>query len=103
MPCTPRPFATLYNRSTRYEVAIYDGTQPVDVVAFTAQRTRRALLNLAAANGEAILAMMTEAEKDQDWRYDARAGRLYFGARASIGFTGSTEYERASCIAAAAA
>ena len=81
-------------------MAIYDGARVVDVVAFVARRTRGMLLQLANQNGAAILAMMTEAEKDQEWRFDAKAGRVYFGARASIGFTGYTERDRATARAA---
>jgi predicted kinase len=103
MAASPRPLAALYNRRTSYEVAIYDGANVVAVVAFTQRRTRDCLLRLAYENRAALTAMMAPAEMDQAWRYDAKAGRVHFGARAAIGFTGATEYERASQAAMVAA
>ena len=86
MPITPRTLTQMQNRPTSYEVAI-EG----EVVAYTAKKTKGALLDIAQKNGQKILDQLG------DWDGEAvyRKGKWIFGP-VTIAFTGRTEREAAS-------
>lgn len=91
MTTTPRTLTQMQNRLTSYEVAVtaHGNTVPL---GFTERKTRAVLLNLAQANGAAILAQLSGW--DGDATYSKAQGWTFGPAR--IHFTGRTERDVAS-------
>lgn len=101
---TPRPFGALHRASTRYEIGLYQNGALVDVLAYDAKRTRRALFAAMCQHGKRIIAMLPPAEQggDSPIPWNSKAQRWEVSPSLYVGWTGHTEYERASCLAAAA-
>ena len=87
---TPRTLTEMQNYPTAYEVSV--GGQ---VVAYTAQKTKKALLRIAQLNGEAILANFPD-EEDIPASYSKAAGWTF--GHIAVKFTGRTEREAASVL-----
>lgn len=74
--------------TTRYEVALTKNGKFVRSLGYSARHTKAALMSFARYFGAEVLALITDAEADADYRY--ADGVLSFGS-ASVAFSGYTE------------
>lgn len=96
-----RTLEEMANRPTSYAVDLIADDAHVRRLAFTAKKTKRAIIEIAFENGEEIAALLTEAELDQDWSY-SKGAAIFAGGRVQVRI-GKTERDVASEIIRAAA
>jgi len=77
------------NTSTRFQVAVIRNGQTLEVLGYTAQKTKIGIYNLMAKD---LTHHFTESELNTDFIYSAKSG-FTFGSDIRIGFTGKTERE----------
>jgi hypothetical protein len=94
----PRPFSALYNRCTSYEAGLFDPWGAlVAILAYDPKRTKRALFSAMVRHGPAVLRFTAMGESEE---FEWKGGAWRLGARGwHVGWTGATEYQRASEIA----
>ena len=91
---SPRTLTQMQRRTTSYEVAVTAGGVTTRL-AFTARRTRGALLSIAQDNVGQVLALIDDPD-NADGRYSSTTGWTFGSAR--VHFTGRTEREVASAM-----
>ena len=75
------------NAPTRWEVAVIRGEIILEVLGYTARRTKMGIYNLVAHD---LTRHFTESELNADLVYSAKTG-FTFGTDLRVGFSGRTE------------
>jgi len=75
------------NAPTRWEVAVIRNGETLEVLGFTARKTKMGIYNLMAND---LTRHFTEPEMNRDIAYSAKFG-FTFGSDIRIGFSGRTE------------
>lgn len=84
------------NTSTRWEVALKRGDRVLEILGYTAQKTRRGLFNQIQKD---LTHYFTEEELNSEWRYSQAKGVEFNGGSIALVFTGRTERTVASLSA----
>jgi hypothetical protein len=90
----PRNRHAIAGHATRYEVALYRDGAPVTVLAYTARRTRRALLDILFDARDLMQADLARIPWAAELAWDAHHTRLGWPS-IGVGFTGRTERDAA--------
>jgi len=77
------------NTPTKFEVAVIRNSQVLEILGYTARKSKIGIYNLMAND---LTRHFTEAEVSTDYTYSAKSG-FTFGTDIRIGFTGRTERE----------
>ena len=88
---TRKDISTL--ESTRYEVAIVRNGEVLEILGYTPRKSKRGILALMTKD---LSEHFTEAELDAPNSYNAKQGSVFGDGSIRIGFTGSTEREKAA-------
>ena len=77
---------------TRYEVVLYGrNCKRIRTLGFTARKTKASLFDFARSNGDDLLAMMTEEEKEAEWVYSLDTGVVFGLGVCAVAYSGLTE------------
>jgi hypothetical protein len=82
--------------ATRYEVALMRGETVLEVLGYTAQKTKMGIIG--QFRGKDVTHHFTDDELNSEWKYSAKNGIQFNNGSIKACFTGKTEREAASSI-----
>ena len=79
--------------ATRYEVALIRDEKVLNILGYTARKSKQGVFNLL--KGQNLTSYFTEAELDSNYRYTLKNGLQFGNGSIRISLTGRTEREAA--------
>lgn len=80
--------------ATRYEVALMRGDKVIEILGYTARKTKQGIMH--QFEGKDRTHLFTDEELDTPWKYSSKTGISFNNGTIRACFTGRTEREAAS-------
>ena len=82
--------------ATRYEVALMRGDKVIEILGYTARKTKQGITD--QFKGKDLLKFFTKQELESRWKYSSKTGISFNNSMIRACFTGRTEREAASNV-----